>query len=115
MRFILALIATAAAHKLHHRRADLPYSEDSDKIDPLPRYVNDDDLVQIHRGDLPYSLEADKIDPVSRYVNDDDILQVGEDVNLLQTSAHLRRADLPYTEEYDKQDPLSRYVNDDDI
>ena len=58
-------------------KADLPHNLEADKIDPVSRYVNDDDLVQltssINKADLPHNLEADKIDPVSRYVNDDDI------------------------------------------
>ena len=116
MKFALvALLGAVTAHKLHHKKADLPYTDDADKIDVVSRYVNDDDLVQIYRGDLPYSAESDKIDPVSRYVNDDDIVQVGEDVNLLQLHGVVRRADLPYTEDSDKVDLVSRYVNDDDI
>ena len=56
-----------------------------DKLDPLSRYVNDDDilqikeqnLVQLSKDDLPHGPKDDslieKLDPVSRYVNDDDI------------------------------------------
>ena len=63
------------------QRSDLPYDEPSDKIDPLSRYVNDEDivqlnevnLVQLNRADLPYDDAADKVDPLSRYVNDEDI------------------------------------------
>ena len=61
----------------------MPATEEPEKIDPLSRYVNDDDLHLIKeqtllqldatKADLPYTEEADKIDPLSRYVNDDDI------------------------------------------
>ena len=86
--FALALIGAATAIKLN--KDDLPHGpkDDSmiDKIDPLSRYVNDDDilqiksqnLVQLSRDDLPHGPKddslIDKIDPLSRYVNDDDIL-----------------------------------------
>ena len=106
---------------MKNKKADLPYDEAADKIDPLSRYVNDEDIVQlkddvpvpimlVQRADLPYDEPADKIDPLSRYVNDEDIVQLHEE-NLVQ----LNRADLPYDEAADKIDPLSRYVNDEDI
>merc|ERR1711959_688769 len=82
--FALALIGAATAMTI--RRDDLPHGpkDDSliDKIDPLSRYVNDDDilqlksqnLVQLNRDDLPHGPKddslIDKIDPLSRYVND---------------------------------------------
>ena len=116
---LLALIGAASAIKIN--KADLPYNLEADKIDPVSRYVNDDDLLQrkqhsgrinlAQKADLPYTLESDKIDPTSRYVNDDDIVQIHDDVNLVQ----LKKADLPYSLESDKIDPTSRYVNDDDI
>ena len=118
MKFtLIALLGAVSAHRLHSRYNDLPYTLDADKIDPVSRYVNDDDLIQIEtvKGDLPYTEEADKIDPVSRYVNDDDIVQVHDDVNFVQTHAKVRYNDLPYTLDADKIDPVSRYVNDDDI
>merc|ERR1712086_1107620 len=106
MKFIvLALLGSAAAIKLN--RDDLPHGPKDDtwvdKIDPLSRYVNDDDilqvkeqnLVQLKRDDLPQGPKddtwVDKIDPLSRYVNDDDILQIKEQ-NLVQLS----RDDLPH-------------------
>ena len=117
MKFILAIVAVASAYKLTHRKADLPYDLEADKIDPVSRYVNDDDLIMIHKGDLPYNLEADKIDPLSRYVNDDDIVQVDDDLNMVQLNSdvNVEKDDLPHDLEADKIDPVSRYVNDDDI
>tara|TARA_B110000914_G_C15166252_1_gene310675 strand:- start:300 stop:530 length:231 start_codon:yes stop_codon:yes gene_type:complete len=72
---------------------DLPYDDATDKVDPLSRYVNDEDIVQLHdtvpvpimllqRNDLPYDEPSDKVDPLSRYVNDEDIVQL-HDTNLL--------------------------------
>ena len=60
---------------------DLPSNAEVEKLDPLSRYVNDDDLVQVHDfnliqlqyNDLPSTDEVEKLDPLSRYVNDDDI------------------------------------------
>ena len=81
MKVISLLIGTLSAISL--RKDDLPYDKDADKIDPLSRYVNDEDIVQLHdtvpvilaqKADLPYTEEADKIDPLSRYVNDEDIV-----------------------------------------
>ena len=54
MKFILVILASVAAHRLH--KADLPHNAEFDKYDPVSRYVNDDDLVQIRRGDLPHDL-----------------------------------------------------------
>ena len=123
----LALLGVASA--INMQKADLPHDLDADKIDPVSRYVNDDDLVQQHshirytsvmddedvvvlvqlnKADLPHDEAADKVDPLSRYVNDDDLIQ--ED-NFVQ----IGRADLPHDLESDKIDPVSRYVNDDDI
>merc|ERR1719163_315832 len=86
MKFILALIG--AATSIHLRKADLP-----------------------HDGDL-----VEKLDPLSRYVNDADIVQLKEDVNLVQLKTEERKADLPHDGDLvEKLDPLSRYVNDADI
>ena len=64
---------------------DLPHDATPDKVDPLSRYVNDEDVVQLHDtvpnreliqlqyNDLPHDAAADKIDPLSRYVNDEDV------------------------------------------
>ena len=88
MKFIaLALLGTVAAIKLN--KDDLPHGPKDnslvDKLDPLSRYVNDDDLVQtrehnlvqLRKDDLPHGPKddslVDKLDPLSRYVNDDDI------------------------------------------
>ena len=49
--FVAAFVVAASAHKLHHSKADLPYTLDADKIDPLSRYVNDEDVVQL-RDDI---------------------------------------------------------------
>ncbi len=40
---VLALLGTISAIKIN--KADLPYDEASDKVDPLSRYVNDEDIV----------------------------------------------------------------------
>ena len=40
---VLALLGTISAIKV--QKADLPYDEPADKIDPLSRYVNDEDIV----------------------------------------------------------------------
>ncbi len=80
---IIALIGSTAALKL--RKNDLPHDADLvEKVDPLSRYVNDDDIVQIEddvslvqlkKNDLPHDADlVEKLDPLSRYVNDDDIL-----------------------------------------
>ena len=76
-----ALIAAAAAININ--KDDLPANASLvEKLDPVSRYVNDDDLVQIKntqllqlsKDDLPYNATlVEKLDPVSRYVNDDDI------------------------------------------
>ena len=128
MKFLL--IAAAAAVSL--QKADLPYDGAIDKVDPLSRYVNDDDIVQLEddvrlvqtteefdqepvvlvmlkKADLPHDGSIDKVDPLSRYVNDDDLVM--HESTLLQ----MEKADLPYDGPFDKVDPLSRYVNDDDI
>merc|ERR1712048_1259576 len=84
---LAAVIAVAAGVKLN--KDDLPHGPKDDsmveKLDPLSRYVNDDDilqikeqnLVQLKKEDLPHGPKdtslIDKLDPVSRYVNDDDI------------------------------------------
>merc|ERR1711939_1050558 len=112
----------------------------ADKIDPLSRYVNDDDIVQLREENLihlrregnlnnvdyiqldkpsvsdglPYDEAADKVDPLSRYVNDDDIVQLSEE-NLVMLNKPSVSDGLPWNETADKIDPLSRYVNDDDI
>ena len=77
-KFVLLALASVSAMRL--RKDDLPYNPELiDKVDPLSRYVNDDDLVQIgsriRKDDLPYNPELiDKVDPLSRYVNDDDLV-----------------------------------------
>ena len=48
MKYILAGLLVASSGGINLRKADLPYTEEADKIDPLSRYVNDDDLVQTH-------------------------------------------------------------------
>ena len=84
---IVALIGSTSALKM--RKNDLPHNAELiDKLDPLSRYVNDDDIVQIeddislvqlHKADLPHDADlVEKLDPLSRYVNDDDILQIKE-------------------------------------
>ena len=40
---VLALLGAISAIRVN--RADLPYDEAADKIDPLSRYVNDEDIV----------------------------------------------------------------------
>ena len=80
---IVALIGSSSAIKM--RKADLPHDADLvEKLDPVSRYVNDDDIVQIEddislvqmaKADLPHGADlVEKLDPLSRYVNDDDIL-----------------------------------------
>ena len=43
MKALALLIGTLSAVII--RKADLPYTETADKIDPLSRYVNDEDIV----------------------------------------------------------------------
>ena len=45
-KFIAALLIVATS-AISIKKADLPYTEEADKIDPLSRYVNDDDLVHL--------------------------------------------------------------------
>ena len=83
---LVALLACASAIKIKYN--DLPSTADVDKLDPLSRYVNDDDLIQLSAenqaklemymkyDDLPSNAEVEKLDPLSRYVNDDDLVQV---------------------------------------
>ena len=82
MKFILAAFLVSFSGAVSLKKADLPYTEDADKIDPLSRYVNDDDLVQtnslIQKADLPATDEPEKIDTLSRYVNDDDLHLIKE-------------------------------------
>lgn len=69
--------------QLQAEKGDLPDYLTADKIDPLSRYENDDDLVQydpsdvvlmqIKKGDLPDYGTPEKIDYLSRYENDDDL------------------------------------------
>ena len=63
---------------------------------------------------LPHDEAADKIDPVSRYINDDDIVQIKEE-NLLMLNKPSVSDGLPHDDASDKIDPVSRYINDDDI
>merc|ERR1711934_266821 len=102
---LAALLGVTSAIKLN--KEDLPHGPKDDsmveKMDPLSRYVNDDDilqikeqnLVQLGKDDLPHGPKDDsmveKLDPISRYVNDDDILQIKEQ-NLVQLS----KDDLPH-------------------
>ena len=46
MKALAILIGTLSAITV--RKDDLPYDKDADKIDPLSRYVNDEDIVQLH-------------------------------------------------------------------
>ena len=46
MKAFLLLISTLSAVTI--RKDDLPYDVEPDKIDPLSRYVNDEDIVQLH-------------------------------------------------------------------
>ena len=75
-------------------KADLPHDGDLvEKLDPLSRYVNDADivqlkddvnLVQLNKADLPHDGDlVEKLDPLSRYVNDADIVQLHDDVQLV--------------------------------
>jgi len=90
MKFIVfALVAGISAIRIKYN--DLPHDASADKVDPLSRYVNDEDVVQleddvslVQYNDLPHDASADKVDPLSRYVNDEDILQLKDDVKLLQ-------------------------------
>tara|TARA_B110000503_G_C7011874_1_gene356057 strand:+ start:125 stop:346 length:222 start_codon:yes stop_codon:yes gene_type:complete len=66
---IAALMASTSAVRYN----DLPDNLYADKIDPLSRYVNDEEMVQLQYNDLPDNLYADKIDPISRYANDEDL------------------------------------------
>ena len=45
MKFILGALLIASTSAVSLKKADLPYTGEADKIDPLSRYVNDDDLV----------------------------------------------------------------------
>jgi hypothetical protein len=82
MKFtILALVASVSAIQHRVRYNDLPHDAAADKVDPLSRYVNDEDVVQIaddvslvQYNDLPHDAAADKVDPLSRYVNDEDVV-----------------------------------------
>ena len=46
MKAFALLIGTIAAIVV--RKDDLSYERDADKVDPLSRYVNDEDIVQLH-------------------------------------------------------------------
>ena len=46
MKFILAFVAGASAIRMKYN--DLPHDAVPDKVDPLSRYVNDEDIVQLH-------------------------------------------------------------------
>ena len=94
MKFFALIALIGATTAIRVIKDDLPHGPKDtsmiDKLDPVSRYVNDDDilqikeqnLVQLGKDDLPHGPKdtsmIDKIDPVSRYVNDDDILQIGE-------------------------------------
>merc|ERR1712167_525284 len=104
MKFLALLGAVSA---IHLRKADLPHDGDLvEKLDPLSRYVNDADIVQLHddvnlvqleekKADLPHDGDlVEKLDPPSRYVNDADIVQLKHDVNLVQLEE--KKAALPH-------------------
>jgi hypothetical protein len=117
MKYIaLLLVATTSAIKVKYN--DLPHDGVPDKVDPLSRYVNDEDVVQleddvslVQYNDLPHDGAPVKVDPLSRYVNDEDVVQLKDEIKLLQ----LQYNDLPHDGTPDKVDPLSRYVNDEDV
>ena len=102
---LAALLGVTSAIKLN--KDDLPHGPKDDsmveKLDPLSRYVNDDDilqvkeqnLVQLNKDDLPHGPKDDsmveKMDPLSRYVNDQNILNIKKQnliKLLLQQSFH---------------------------
>ena len=84
-KFILAaLVALVSVQAVTLKKDDLPYDADKvEKLDPISRYVNDENIVQLksnvpvklaQKDDLPYNAEMlEKLDPVSRYVNDENI------------------------------------------
>ena len=91
MKF-LALCALVGTQAMKIKYNDLPYDGAPDKVDPISRYVNDEDVVQIEDdvnlvqtryNDLPYDGAPDKVDPISRYVNDEDVVQLKDEVRLL--------------------------------
>ena len=46
MKAFALLVGVIAAVTI--RKDDLSYERDADKVDPLSRYVNDEDIVQLH-------------------------------------------------------------------
>ena len=86
MKYIaLLLIANASAIRMRYN--DLPHDASPDKVDPLSRYVNDEEIVQmvddvnlVQYNDLPHDASPDKVDPISRYVNDEDVVQLSASV-----------------------------------
>ena len=89
MKFIILALAGASAIRIKYN--DLPHDAAPDKVDPLSRYVNDEDVVQIaddvslvQYNDLPHDAAPDKVDPLSRYVNDEDVVQLKDEIALLQ-------------------------------
>ena len=84
-KFILAALAVASVSAVTLKKDDLPYNPDLiEKLDPVDRYVNDENIVQLksnvkpvklaQKDDLPYNADLiEKLDPVDRYVNDENI------------------------------------------
>ena len=84
-KLIVAALALASVSAVTLKYNDLPYdAEKLEKLDPVDRYVNDENIVQVKStvkpvklaqyNDLPYDAEKlEKLDPVSRYVNDENI------------------------------------------
>merc|ERR1739838_599594 len=103
---LISAIALVAVQAIRVTHGDLPHTgsvdtngDNLDKLDPMSRYVNDDNLVQVSYNDLPHTGSVDtnadnldKLDPMSRYVNDDNIVQL-KDETLVQTQYN----DLPHT------------------
>ena len=89
---IFALVANTSAVHIKSKYNDLPYDGAPDKVDPINRYVNDEDvvqlkddinLVQMKYNDLPYDGAPDKVDPINRYVNDEDVIQLKDEIKLI--------------------------------
>ena len=88
-----ALLLVAGVSAIRMKYNDLPHDAAADKVDPLSRYVNDEDVVQLEDdislvqtqyNDLPHDASPDKVDPLSRYVNDEDVVQLKDEIKLLQ-------------------------------
>ena len=84
-KLIVAALALASVSAITLKYNDLPHDADLvEKVDPLSRYVNDENIVQLKSNvkpvrlaqynDLPHDADLiEKLDPVSRYVNDENI------------------------------------------